>query len=110
MKTQEPTPASSCFPTTEWTLILDVIQKGDALAASTALELFCGQYREAIRNFFLRRGVDREHAEEYTQNFFIKRILKPWDNRNGFLHKAGRREDGKFRCFLCHALWLHLQD
>jgi len=106
----EPAPPQGCFPTTEWTLILEVIQKGDAAAASAALENFCGLYRPAIRNFFVRRGVGLEQAEEYTQNFFVQRILKPWDGRVGFLHTAERREAGKFRSFLCHVLWLHLQD
>lgn len=68
---------SGCFPTTEWTVLLEVIQKGGTTAASVALENFCGQYRPAIRNFFIRRGVDPDQAEEYTQNFFVQRILKP---------------------------------
>lgn len=110
MNIQEPAPPSGCFPTTKWTLILDVIQNGDAPAAAAALENFCEQYRPAIRNFFLRRGADLEQAEEYTQNFFVQRILKPWDGRDGFLHLAGRRAGGKFRSFLCHVLWLHLHD
>jgi DNA-directed RNA polymerase specialized sigma24 family protein len=99
-----------CFPTTEWTQIFDVIQQGDGPAASAALENFCEQYRPAIRNFFLRRGADFEHAEEYTQNFFLQRILKPWDGRASFLHTAERRAGGKFRNFLSHVLWLHLHD
>jgi RNA polymerase sigma-70 factor (ECF subfamily) len=101
---------SGCFPTTEWTLTLQVIQNGDGLSAAKALERFCEQYRPAIRNFFLRRGANPEQADEYTQNFFLQRIMKPWGEQEGFLHRAKRRELGKFRSFLCHVLWLHLQD
>lgn len=101
---------SGCFPTTQWTVVLNVIQQGDAVAASAALEDFCAQYRPAIRNFFVRRGVDPDQAEEYTQNFFVQRILKPWAGRDGFLHTAERRAGGKFRGFLSHVLWLHLHD
>lgn len=107
---QEPAITSGCFPTTKWTVLLNVIQEGDAAAAASALESFCAQYRPAIRNFFVRRGVDPDEAEEYTQNFFLQRILKPWEGRDGFLHAAQRREAGKFRSFLSHVLWLHLQD
>lgn len=110
MNAQDSAPLTGCFPTTEWTLVLEVIQKGDGPAASAALENFCAQYRPAIRNFFVRRGADVEQAEEYTQNFFVRRILQRWDGRDGFLHAAHRRAPGKFRSFLCHVLWLHLQD
>jgi RNA polymerase sigma-70 factor (ECF subfamily) len=102
--------ASKHFPTTEWTTILKVIQNGDAPEATAALEVFCISYLPAIRNFFLRRGVAPDQAEEYTQNFFVRRILQPWDGREGFLHAAERRGDGRFRSFLCHVLWLHLHD
>ena len=110
MKPQDSTPSAGCFPTTEWTVLLDVIQKGDSASAAAALEDFCERYRPAIRNFFVRRGVDADQAEDYTQNFFVQRILSPWEGREGFLHKAERRAAGKFRGFLCHLLWLHLQD
>ena len=107
---QPPEPPKDCFPTTQWTALLDVVQQGDSAAAFAALDSFCLRYRPAVRNFFVRRGVDPHQAEEYTQNFFLLRILKPWEERNGFLHKAERRELGKFRSFLCHVLWQHLQD
>jgi len=74
MMSQEPAFTSGCFPTTKWTVLLNVIQRGDAKAASAALESFCTQYRPAIRNFFLRRRVNPDEAEEYTQNFFLQRI------------------------------------
>ena len=101
---------SGCFPTTQWTLILEVMQAGDQTAALDALNRFCGRYRLAIRNFFLRRGFTMEQAEDYTQAFFASRIIEKWDARDGFLHTAERRETGKFRGFLCHVLWRFLQD
>jgi len=111
MNAQDLEPSHGCFPTTEWTLILKVIQKGDVTAAGAALENFCGQYRPAIRNFFFRRCADPHLADEYTQNFFLQRILKPWDDRReSFLHAAEQRAGGRFRGFLSHVLWLHLYD
>lgn len=101
---------SDCFPTTQWTLILEVIQAGDQSAALDALNRFCERYRPAIRNFFLRRGFAMQQAEDYTQAFFASRIIEKWDTRDGFLHAAERRDSGKFRSFLCHVLWRFLQD
>ena len=75
--------ASKCFPTTQWTLVLDVIQREDGAAATDALQTFCERYRPAIRNFFLRKGVNPDRAEDYTQMFFTEKILKRWDGRDG---------------------------
>jgi DNA-directed RNA polymerase specialized sigma24 family protein len=102
--------ASKCFPTTQWTLVLDVIQREDGAAATDALQTFCERYRPAIRNFFLRKGVNPDRAEDYTQMFFTEKILKRWDGRDGFLHMARRIESCRFRGFLSHVLWRFLQD
>ncbi len=105
------TNAASSYPTTQWTQIIEVIQRGDSDAAGVALGEFCERYRPAIYNFFRQRGkCSHEEAEDHTQAFFASRILEGWDRRNGFLHTAQRGEQTRFRSFLCHVLWRFLQD
>lgn len=105
------TAAPGCFPTTQWTLILDVIQRPDNDdAAWAALGEFCERYRHAVYNFFRRRGCSHADADEYTQEFFLTRVHRRWDVRKGFLFKARRREQGKFRCFLAQVLHWFLID
>lgn len=110
MSDPEPMPSASSFPSTQWTQIIEVIQKGETEAATAALADFCERYRPVVYGFFRRRGCNHEQAEDYAQEFFRTRILKPWDDRNGFLHTAQRSEQGKFRSFLCQVLWRFLQD
>jgi len=101
---------SGSFPTTQWTQIIAVMQDGTEAAAWHALSNFCEQYRPAIQSFFVRRGCTQENAMDYTQEFFLSRILVPWDARNSFLHQARRSEHGRFRSFLCWMLWHFLRD
>jgi DNA-directed RNA polymerase specialized sigma24 family protein len=110
MSDPDPTGSPGCFPATEWTHILQVIQRGDPVAAASALSGFCEQYRPAIYNFFRRHGCSHELAEDHTQEFFQRRILEPWDQHEGFLHTARRGQPGNFRRFLAHVLWRFLQD
>jgi DNA-directed RNA polymerase specialized sigma24 family protein len=110
MKSPAPASAVSCFPTTQWTQLIGVIQQGDDQSAWRALAQFCELYRPAIRNFFLRRGCGPEEADDYTQAFFASRILQGWDRREGFLHTAQRGGAARFRSFLSHVLWRFLQD
>jgi DNA-directed RNA polymerase specialized sigma24 family protein len=102
-------PEAGCFPTTQWTQILAPIQRGESDSAWAALNEFCQCYRPAVCQFFRRHGCDPDQAQELTQEFFLKRILKPWDDRASFLHTA-ERSRGRFRSFLCHVLWRFLQD
>lgn len=108
---EQPDNIHGAYPTTQWTQLIEVIQKGDGELASAALGEFCVRYRPAIYNFFRRHAkCSHEHAEDYTQNFFSKRILEKWNDRAGFLHKAERRENAKFRSFLANVLWKFLMD
>jgi len=100
----------SRFPTTQWTRIIDAIQKGDEQTAQAALDNFCRGYRRAIYNFFRRRGCNHENAEDYTQSFFKSRILEHWDDRDGILHTVQRSEQRKFRTFLATRLWWFVKD
>lgn len=110
MRDEQNEAGSGSFPTTQWTLILEVMKDGDQGAALNALACFCERYRPAIRNFFLRRGLSTEQAEDYTQSFFTSRIFEKWDSRESFLHNVERRDASKFRSFLSHILWRFLQD
>jgi RNA polymerase sigma factor (sigma-70 family) len=110
MSNSESAPPSGFFPTTQWTQVIETMQKGDDQAASAALSEFCEQYRPAVYHFFCRHGCNHERAEDFTQEFFASRILRQWDHREGFVHAAQRIEGGKFRSFLCQVLWRFLQD
>jgi DNA-directed RNA polymerase specialized sigma24 family protein len=101
--------ASGCFPTTQWTQIIGSIQSAESDVALVALNEFCECYRPAVLGFFRRHGCDPDQAEELTQEFFVKRILTPWDDRASFMH-AAERSKGSFRSFLCHVLWFFLKD
>jgi RNA polymerase sigma-70 factor (ECF subfamily) len=98
------------YPTTQWTQVIAVIQKGDDVAVEGAINDFCGSYRMAVYHFFRRQGCSHETAEDYCQEFFITRILEPLACRQGFLLTAERREERRFRSFLCHVLWRFIQD
>jgi DNA-directed RNA polymerase specialized sigma24 family protein len=101
---------SSRFPTTQWTLLINAIQKGDEPTALAALAAFCRGYRRAIYSFFRRRGCNHEDAEDHTHNFFTSRVFERWDDRDGILHTVLRDEERKFRTFLATRLWWFLKD
>src|ERR1043165_8688871 len=98
------------LPTTLWTKVIEVIQYGNGEAAERALNEFCGQYRPVIYRFFCQRGCTHEDAEEFTQDFFASRILSHIEGRDGFLHKARRGANGRFRKFLYFVLWCFYKD
>jgi DNA-directed RNA polymerase specialized sigma24 family protein len=100
---------TSSFTTTKWTLVIQVIQKGDETAAARALEDFCLQYRGAIYGFIRRRGYGHERAEDLVQEFVQSRLLEKWNESDSFVHRA-QRQQGKFRSFLSHVLIRFLQD
>jgi RNA polymerase sigma factor (sigma-70 family) len=98
------------FPTTQWTVIIKAMQEGDNVAAESALGRFCEKYRPAVVNFFRRRGCRPEQAEDYAQEFFLRKIHKPWANRSGLLFDVDRNKTSRFRSFLATALHFFLID
>lgn len=104
------TVSSNCFPPTLWTQLISIIQKGGEAAAWQALGEFCESYRPAIRNFFRRHGSGPDDADDLTQKFFQTRIVGRWEAQDGFLHKAKRLPQTRFRSFLAQVLWRFLQD
>ena len=109
MNNEQPSQQSGPFPVTQWTEVIAPIQRGETNQAWTALNEFCQSYRPAVCHFFRRHGCDADQAEELTQDFFLKRIIKGWEDRASFVH-AAERSKGSFRRFLCHVLWLFLKD
>jgi len=103
-------PNTGSFPTTQWTLIVNAIQKGDHAAAEAALNRFCEKYRPAIVNFFVRRSGRPEQAEDYAQEFFLTKVHKLWEDRSGFLFSVQRDKTKRFRSFLATALHFFLID
>jgi RNA polymerase sigma factor (sigma-70 family) len=103
-------PNTGSFPTTQWTLIVHAIQKGDHAVAETALNRFCERYRPAIVNFFLRRTGKPDQAEDYAHEFFLTKVHKLWEDRSGFLFNARQDRTKRFRSFLATALHFFLID
>jgi RNA polymerase sigma factor (sigma-70 family) len=104
------TETGGSFPTTQWTLIIKAIQQGDNASAESALSRFCEKYRPAVVNFFRRRGCRPEQAEDFAQEFFLKKIHKPWANRSGLVFDVDRNKTTLFRSFLATALHFFLID
>ena len=94
-------PYDSSFPVTQWTTLIRPIQTGspDALAA---LNRLCEIYRPPVLQYFCRRGVERNEAEDLTQDFFASLL------RNEIWQDIDRSR-GLFRCFLATRLrWCFL--
>jgi DNA-directed RNA polymerase specialized sigma24 family protein len=97
---------SSFFPTTQWTSIIEAVQRGEDVQARESAESFCKEYYNSIWRFFISRGLDEETAKDHTQEFLYRHLLA--DN-DGFVHRA-RRDLGKFRTFLGTCLYQFLCD
>ena len=102
--------APGSFSTTQWTQVIEVIQKETGAAAEVAFNKFCEQYRPVIVGFFRARGWDPDQAEDHAHDFFASRILSRMENRDGFLFRARRGEAGSFRSFLASILWHYHYD
>lgn len=105
---QEPTYYANC-PTTRWTSVILAIQSDDQSKALAALQVFCEQYRDVILRFFQSR-VGPNLAENYTQEFFLKKIHGKWEDRHGMLFEIKFKPGGRFRYFLTAALGWFVSD
>jgi hypothetical protein len=82
----------SCrYPTTRWTEIIDVIQKGGDEEALAALGELFERYKPAIHAFFDR--FNRARADDLTAAFFESRVIVPWNRRHGLLSALYSSED-----------------
>ena len=86
-----PESRSSIYPTTRWTEIIDVIQKGADDASLAALGDLFERYRPAIHAFFER--FNRARADDLTSAFFESRVVVPWNRRHGSLSPLYSTED-----------------
>lgn len=86
----------SLFPNTEWTFVIEVIQRGEPDRAVEAIGQFYERYRTAILSFFRIQGASPETAEDLTQEFFRSKILAP---NAGLIARADRHQ-ARFRTFL----------
>lgn len=89
------------FPTTHWTLVMRVRQRGEVRRA--ALEELCGLYWYPIYVFLRRRGCAQHDAEDLTQGFFVKLL-------NDETFEAADGDKGRLRTFLLTSLNHHLAD
>jgi DNA-directed RNA polymerase specialized sigma24 family protein len=89
---EQPT-GSGAYPTTPWTLIIEVIQKGGDEASLEALGRLFESYRTAVQHFFQRRGRSETDAADLTLAFFQSRIVEPWNRRHGRLSLTYSEED-----------------
>lgn len=96
------------IPTTQWTAIIAVIQDGaghDSEAARQALERFCHQYYSVVKQFFVHRRCDEQEVQDFTQEFFARKICSTYEVGEGFLFKVRRHPEHRFRSYLFKVLW-----
>ena len=93
---------SSQFPTTRWTL---VTAAGDQRRkeASSALVFLCENYWYPLYAYLRRRGYPADHAQDLTQQFFM-RVLE-----GRYLDRANP-EKGRFRSFILASLKFFVAD
>lgn len=89
------------FPTTQWTVIVEVVSTNPARAAA-ALEKLCSVYRQPIVNWFRRRDFYQD-PEDLTHSFVAYLIEK------SLLNKVTPRT-GQFRAFLAETMRMYLLD
>jgi RNA polymerase sigma-70 factor (ECF subfamily) len=83
------------FTTTNWSVVLELIQTDYGRAAG-ALESLCSRYWYPVYAFIRRRGSDPHEAKDLTQAFFTHLL------ENETLKKVDPQK-GKFRSFLLTA-------
>ncbi|MCB1095683.1 MAG: sigma-70 family RNA polymerase sigma factor [Verrucomicrobiae bacterium] len=86
---------SKSFPTTRWTLILD-LQGGSESQRERALEELCQLYWFPIYGYVRQRGKSPEEAQDLTQSFFAQLLA------GGGFERADA-EKGKLRSYLLGA-------
>jgi RNA polymerase sigma factor (sigma-70 family) len=98
-----PSAGRNAFPTTQWTLVLAAGGNHSSLDRADALENLCEGYWYPVYAFIRRRSYSAEHAQDLTQQFFL-RIL------DGAFFERANPEKGRFRSFLLGAVQNFLSD
>ncbi|TAG10354.1 MAG: sigma-70 family RNA polymerase sigma factor [Verrucomicrobia bacterium] len=89
------------FNTTRWSLIArasDLDPDGQK-----ALEYLCQAYWPPLFAYVMRHGLEREDAQDVTQEFFSHLLEKGWLSRADI-------DRGKFRTFLLSAMQCHIDQ
>ena len=100
--TPKPMPHGSSFPSTHWTTLLVPIRER-ANGAADALERLCEIYRPPVVGFARHFVNDPGEAEDIAHDFIFN-LLRRED-----LTRV-RRENGKFRSFLCAGIRNHVAN
>jgi RNA polymerase sigma factor (sigma-70 family) len=101
-KTIHTLPGLSQFPTTRWTLVIAAADP-QRKEARSALVSLCEGYWYPLYAYVRRRGYPADHAQDVTQEFFL-RVLE-----GRYLHRADP-EKGRFRSFILACLKFFLAD
>ena len=89
-------PSSALFPTTHWTVVLEVGDGGTA-ASEHALEELCHTYWTPLYAYLRRKGLSPHDAQDLTQGFLARVIAR---EDLGTVNP----EKGRFRTFLLTGL------
>ncbi len=93
--TATPHGSNAWFVTTHWSVVLSA-QGADGQPSRGALESLCRAYWYPLYAFARRSGRSPPDAEDLTQGFFARLLVKDY-------LKAAAREKGRFRTFLLTA-------
>ena len=88
-------PGARDFHTTRWSMVLRA--GGDSAGAHESLEKLCGAYWYPLYAFVRRQGHGAHDAQDLTQVFFARLLVKGWLD-------GVARERGRFRTWLLAAL------
>ncbi len=99
---EPPENKSSIYPTTRWTEIIDVIQKGGDDESFAALSKLFEAYKPAIHAFFERLTGAR--ADDLTSAFFERCVIEPWNRRHGAFSGLYSSDDIRGLEFIAEAL------
>jgi len=101
-QTMHTLPGPSQFPTTRWTLVV-AAGNPQRKEARLALVSLCENYWYPLYAYLRRRGCAADHAQDLTQEFFI-RVLE-----GRYLDRVAP-EKGRFRSFLLTSLKFFVAD
>ena len=102
MASPESLPADArVMHTTCWTVVLEASRPGEESAS--ALEQLCRLYWPAVFGYLIRSGMNRETAQDETQDFFADLL-----RREGLAGVSPGK--GRFRSFLLACLKNHLSN
>ena len=91
------TSAPNGFATTEWSLVLASTEGGPAL------DRLCRTYWQPVYVYVCATGLEREDAQDATQEFFADMLRRDW-------LKIVDRDRGSFRAFLRSSVRLFLNN